>query len=376
MTTSFTASRRELLDVLTAIAPIVPNKPQRDILKCIKIKAQQGNPDTILIYACSNDLESFATYRLDTNVIVQNQGEFVVPAVTFLDYIKSLESDTIEIHQTSEEALKINESGTEMEVGLQDILEFPEFPTIPVDKKDWVALPLSAVKHALSLVIFAVADKGHPKWGALGGTCIHFEKGKVSFIGTDIHRASVAELEIDGQKLDGSYLVSANAMEMASKFLNADFEILPNPPNNLILKNDKCSLFIRLIGGDFPPVKSAITSNKHQQSLDLVVSDFAKQVRKAVLAVDQYNTIRIEIKNDVLHLIAKTKEQRKNIKVTHAINYKGNGIQFAVNCQYLLDLLKASSNDEPLIMRFNRSNQPLLFSQTNFQHLLQTQEVK
>lgn len=321
-------------------------------------------------------METFASYCLKTNIIVQKSGEFVVPAVIFTDYIKSLESDTIEIHQVSEEILKIKEAGTEMEVGLQDLLEFPEFPTIPTDKKEWVKLPINAVKHALSLVIFAVADKGHPKWGALGGVCLQFEKDKINFVGTDLHRASISELPVPGQKVEGVYLISATAMEMASKFLNADFEVLPNPPNNLILKNADCNLFIRLIGGDFPAVKNLVTTNNHPQNLEFDVSDFGKQVRKAALAVDKHNTIRVEIKDEKVNLVAKTKDQRKNIKVERAIAYKGNGIHFAVNCQYLLDLLKVADNAEPLVMRFNRNNQPLLFTQPNFKHLLVPQEIR
>jgi len=374
MTTNFTINRKELCDALTAALAVVPNKPQRDILKCIKIKAIQSTPDSILIYA--TDLETYVIYKVDKDVIVSKEGEFVVPAITFFEYIKSLEGDSVDVHQTSEEGLKINESGTEMEVGLQDLAEFPDFPEIPKSKNDWVSLPDIAIKRALSLVIFAVADKGHPKWGALAAVCMNFEKDKISFIGTDQHRASVANLEIIGQNLTGSYLISASAMETVGKIFNSDFQLLPNAPNSLIFRSDHCTLFVRLITGDFPPVRRIVDLHKHQQTLELIVPDFLRQVKKAALAVDQHNTIKIEIKDAKLQLIAKTKEQRKNIKVDYAINYKGNGIQFAINCTYLLDLLKASSTDEPLIMRFNRSNQSLLFEQQNFEHLVMPQETR
>lgn len=369
MTTSFSANRNCLLDGLSAIMGIVPHKPQRDILKCLKIKVEfgsDGSNDSLKLFA--TDLESYIVYNVEQNILIQNEGEFVVPAQIFYDYLKNLEDDTVNVLVSSEETLQINETGVELEVGLQDLQEFPEFPEIPNTQLTWVDLDQLSLKNALSRVLFAVAEKGHPRWGALSAVLLSLEKEKIILIGTDQHRASLVEFEVAGQKLEAQYLIAGTAMETAAKIFNGAIQIAPNAPNNVIVKNNNCVLFLRLVNGDFPSVQKFIP--KHPHKLEFSAQDLMKQVKKAALAVDQNNTIRFEIKNDMLCLSTKTREQRKATKIEKAINYKGDGIQFLINCEYLQDLLKVAHDDEPLVLHFNQNHQPLLFTQTNFQHLL------
>jgi DNA polymerase III beta subunit len=374
MTISYSVSTKLLLRAITAVSAVVPHKPSRDILKCLKVKAEigiSGGCDIITLFA--TDLETYATFTISENVVVLTPGEFVVPAQTLFDYIKNLEDDTINM-SVEDEALKISESGTELVVGLQDIQEFPEFPIIPVTKTDWITLSLEAIKHSLSQVVFAVAEKGHPRWGSLSSICINLSKEVINLAGTDQKRASLVEFPIAAQTLEGQYLVTATALELVTKLFDVDFQMTPNTPNNLIFKNSECVLFVRLVAGDFPSFSKILP--KHPNQVALSVPELTRQVKKAALAADQHDTLKMEIKNDKLCLSAKTREQRKGVKIEKALVYAGSEIQFAINCKYLLDLLKASKDDEDLMLHFNKNNQPLLFTQTNFKHLMMPQETR
>lgn len=372
----FSVSTQSLLDALTAISAIVPNKPQRDILKCIKIQAILGTDekaDSLMLSA--TDLESYIEYTISENVMIHHDGSFVVSALTILDYLKNIEDDTVKISTTEEDSLKIKESGAEFEVVTQEVAEYPEFPEVPIAKTGWITLPRDLMQNALDKVVFAVAAHGHPKWGSLSSVCFNLTKDSINLIGTDTYRASIFEFPIPTQNIiEGQYLIAAKSMLFLSKVFTADFQMLPNAPNNVIFRNNECTLYLRLVGGNFPPVKKIVP--KHPQSIQLTVAEFTKQIKKAALAADKHNTVKIEIQEGKLRLSANTRELRKNVKVERDLTYKGIGIKFAVNCDFILGLLKASEDDEVLTLHFNKNNEPIVFTQNSFVHFLVPQEAK
>lgn len=370
--TSFTVDTKIFQNALASVYPIVPNKPSRDVLKGVKIIAKTGNPDTLELLV--TDLETYAKAAIKTDVIVQTPGEFVAPAQVLFEYVKSLSEQNIELRITPEESIKVNESGTEFEVGIKDVDEFPEFPKIP-DNLNWIDLPSADVALALSRVVFAVADKGHPRWGALSAICLDFSEDKITLIGTDQHRASLADIIVDTKISDKQFLVSAKALALLPKVLTGNLKVSVDNKNAVILTDGNNYLFVRLMHGNYPAVRKFVPK-KHPNKLLIETNLLLHQVRKAALATDQHGLLRISLKKDKLLLAAKTREQRRVAKIEQDIVYSGPEAEFAFNCKYLLDLLKAADNNEELEIQFNKSNHPVLFKQTDFKHVMVPMEIR
>lgn len=367
---SFTVNSAEFLNAISSIFPIVPSKPPRDILKCFRIKAVQGREESITIYA--TDLETFATSILKNSVIVHTPGDFVVPAAILLEYARSLDGGTTTL-VTQEAELKITEGEAQLGVGLQDLDEFPEFPELP-DSATYYPVPLAALSKALSQVIFAVADKGSPRWGTLNAVCMETEGQEVSLIGTDQHRASVVSMEVTSSLSSGNYLIPSKTLALVPKiFNNEEVNISFDSSNNLILSDGSSTVMIRLLSGSYPPVKDFVPD--HPNSIDIDAGAFLKQVKKSALATDNHSSLKLELTNDKIKLFSKTRQQRKTVKVEFPLTYGGDTFEFAINCKYLLDMLKAANNGEPLKMFFNQNNQPILFTQDSFKHLIVPQVV-
>jgi len=370
--TSFTVDTKIFEKALASVYPIVPNKPSRDVLKGVKIIAKSGATDTLELLV--TDLETYAKASVKTDVIVQKAGEVVVPAQILFDYVKSLSAQNIELRATDEETVKVNESGTEFEVGIKDLDEFPEFPEIPKGI-NWIELSSANVSHALSRVGFAVADRGHPRWGALSAICMDFDKDKITMIGTDQHRASLVEVEADTKLSDKQFLVSAKALALLPKVLDGDIKVSVGSKNAVILTDGDNYLFVRLMHGQYPPVRK-IVPKKHPNMLAIETKLLLHQVRKASLATDQHGTLRMSLSKDKLLLQTKTREQNRVAKIEQDVVYSGPDAKFAFNCKYLLELLKAADNNEELEIHFNKSNNPVLFKQTNFDHVMVPLEVR
>jgi len=369
-----------LKQVLDALVPAVPNKPSRDILKCIKITAKVGSPDTLTFQV--TDLERFLTFQLPSNkganYLILTEGTFAVPAQIFANYARAIEDIDTTIQLTTENTLKLKSgqpganTTTEFEVGVLDIDDFPDFPTTD-NVKNWIEIESDALRFGLSRVLFAVADKGHPKWGALSSVCIELENNKLSLIGTDQHRASVISIELDQPRtaFKQTLLVNATALEIVSKIFEGTIKMSLDSANALIFNAENVTMFIRLVSGNFPPVRNFLPKHPHKLQLD--AKTFLREIKKVQLATDQFAAIKVSLRKDKATLIAKTKEEKKMAKVEYGITNTGSDIDFTINCKYLIDVLKVGDSLE---LSYNKNNQPIMFKAEGFEHVIVPQETR
>lgn len=368
--TSFTVDTRELGEALASVTPVIPRRPSRDVLKCVKFKAIMGQNDRLELSA--TDLETYVVINISSGVMVQNAGEFVVPAQVIIDYVKSLEAPTVDMTLANSGVIQISEDGAQFEVGIQDIDEFPDFPKRPTTNDD-LELDVGDLFQALDRVAFAVASEGHPRWGALSAVCMELSENAITLIGTDQHRASLASISVTPGRKE-QYLVNAKSLAILPKVFTEPVKLCFTN-NAIIFYSDANSLYIRLMQGNFPPVRQFVPT--HQNELKIDPRSFLRQVRKAALAADEHSSIKIVIKDDKIGLYAKTRIQRKLAKVEQTLeDYNGPDFEFAVNCKYLIELLKAANNNEELLMKFNKNHQPILFKQDRFDHVMVPVEVR
>jgi DNA polymerase III beta subunit len=369
-----------LKQVLDALIPAVPNKPSRDILKCIKITAKQGSPEDTLTFQVT-DLERFLTFELPcnkgANYLVTTEGTFAVPALVFANYARAIEDVETTIQLTPENTIKLNSgksgsSTAEFEVGVLDIDDFPDFPTTN-NVKNWIDVEADALRFGLSRVLFAVADKGHPKWGALSAVCIELENSKLSLIGTDQHRASVISLDLDQPRTAAkqTLLVSATALEIVSKIFEGTIKMSLDSANALIFNTGSVTMFVRLVNGNFPPVRNFLPKHPHKLQLD--AKTFLKEIKRVQLATDQFAAIKVSLRKDKATLLAKTKEEKKTAKIEYGITNTGSDIDFTINCKYLIDVLKVGDSLE---LSYNKNNQPIMFKADGFEHVIVPQETR
>jgi len=101
-----------------------------------------------------------------------------------------------------------------------------------------------------------------------------------------------------------------------------------------------------------------------------------KQVKKASLATDQNGTIKFALSENLMHLSTKTRQQRRVANIKIEVPYKGPETKFAVNCKFLLDVLKAVDQQEDIEISFDKSNQPIHFKQNQYDHVVMPQEIR
>lgn len=362
-----------LLDKFMAL---VPNKPSRDILKSIKLSCKQfgeldvDKQDYLLVQA--TDLETFLTYKLSACVKTTKEGNFVVPARVLVDYSKTLrEEDPISVETTEETSvIKITSGSTQFEVAEQDMDEFPKFPEVPtINESDWINVPIDSFNDVLSKVDFAVADEGDPKY-AFTAVCLLLEENSLTLMGSDSHRVSIGNVPITNIKTK-KVLVTPKALVQIGKVFDTDFQLFLGE-NNIIAKADSVTLISRIVSGNYPDVKKIIPN--HPNKITFNVPVLLGEVKKVSIAADKSQLVKVTIKSDKIILASKAREQRKTATVEIPISYEGAEVKLGINCQYLLDLLKAADKEE-IEMQFNSSRTPVLFSQPGFKHVISLMET-
>lgn len=360
--------------LLEKFMSLVPNRPNRDILKSLKICCKQyvkkeSENDYLLIQA--TDLETFLTCRLTSSLITTREGKFVIPARTLLDYVKTLrEEDPITFESTEENLIKINSGTTQFEIAEQDIDEFPKFPELPeISELDWINVPLDAFNEVLSKVDFAVAHEGDPKY-AFTAICLLLEKDSLTLMGSDSHRVSIGNVPINN-KLEKKILVTPKSLVQISETFDTDFQLYFGE-TNFIAKSETTYLISRIVSGNYPDVKKIVPT--HPNTVKLNVPVFLSEVKKVAIATDKSHLVKLSLETNKLKLSSKTREQRKAASVEYSIDYQGPSVALGINCQYLLDLLKAA-NKEEIELKFNTSRNPVLFIQSGFKHIISLMEI-
>jgi DNA polymerase-3 subunit beta len=358
----------KLANSLSSLMPIVPAKPNRDTLKNVKLSVNKNL--TLMV----SDAEIYAQLVIDgSNITVLKEGEILVPAQAFLDFIKSFGSDndiSIEHDDDNSAVLKIECDGSKFEIGIQDLDEFPHFPEIP-DNAEKFEISAEEFARLINKSEFAAADKNNPRL-ELNAVCILCSNDDISLMATDTKRMAIASSKLKNPVMeDRKLLVTPRALAQITKMATTGDVNLLVSSSTLFVKSEFSCLSVQLIDAKFPPINDLIPN--YSKSIKLQTTDFMNHLKQAFLAADSKNTVRFRIKENEIVLSARIREQNKNATVKYKCEYKEEPVEVAFDGKFLLDALKAAETSE-ILFSFEESDQPLYFTEPGFQYILAVQE--
>ena len=235
----------------------------------------------------------------------------------------------------------------------------------------WISVDAHAFQQAFKRVSFAVAKEGDPKF-TFTAICVRVSSTDIYLMGSNSHRASIGKIDIKAPGLvTTQVLVTPSSLAQINRMFENTFKLYFGK-NAVVAKDAENILFMRVVSGNFPDIKKYIPS--YQNSLVVDVDDFLSQVQKAALAVNKSSTLRLSLSKNLLRLTSESRRPRKSAKIDWAIQYSGKEIEFALNCAYLRDVLKAADSSG-ITIHFGEDNEPLLFTQPNFQYMMVPQEI-
>jgi len=335
----FTVSKTDLVRELNLSQGVVEKKTTIPILSNILLEAKGGR-----VVLTATDLELGICCSCPAKV--KKEGAGTVPAKKLLDYVRLLpDADiTIKFLENHWASLTCGRSRTKMAGMSRE--SFPELPQMPEATNRISTAMLSSM---ISKTIFAISME--ESRFTLNGALLLIRPEGVVMVSTDGHRLAYVEnvTENSAENRQFRALVPKKAMSEILK-LSQEAEadattIISGDDNHLFFQFGDRLLITRKLTGNFPDYERVLPKDHNQ-----VVTLQRDEIKSAVERVSQFadersRAIRVQFgpgEVKVFTSSVETGESEESVPAT----YTGPEIDIGFNAQYLLDFLRAISQEQ------------------------------
>ena len=355
--------QQKALNMLDIATKFVSKNSTLPILQNIYLKA---SIDSLLIRA--TDMEKYVEIEIPCEV--QIEGAITINAKTFLDILKTIESENIELsvdQKTNIMTIKTPKDTFDINgIAASEYVALPEVP-----QENSFILDTLAFSKGIEHVEYAVTEKSFSPvlTGVLMKTGKWDASNKLIFVGTDSFRLS--EYRVNHTNASDFSLIMpkalVNDMRTVVNFAIgkevADMKV--NYSENLIafsfvIEDIKIIATSLLIQGNFPEYeREEVLPTQFVTKVMLDKNECEKAIRKIwILTRDINNFIQIETKDSKVIISSGKTDKGAGITELAAI-IDGEPLTFAVNGRYISDFIK-NMESETLVFNIINSQKPVV----------------
>ncbi|HEY0827017.1 MAG TPA: DNA polymerase III subunit beta [Bacilli bacterium] len=342
------------------------------ILSGIKIDTTQAG---VTLTASDTDIsiQSFIPLldKDKTIITLQETGSVVLPANFFMEIIKKLPSQEIEIDVKESFHTVIKSGNSEIQMVGLDPEEYPVMPKLIENNS--IVMEASLLKTMIRQTVFSASmNESTP---ILTGILWNLTEGKLKFTATDRHRLSSREALIDTNPI-----ITFNNIVISAKTLNELSKIIPDrlalveivtTDNQVLFKIDHILFYSRLLDGIYPDTSKIIPQT---YKTELVIN-----TRKLADSIDRAYLLSREEKTNIVNLITKednlievSSSSSALGKITDQLEveqYSGEPLKISFNSKYMLDVLKIIDS-ETIHIGFTGAMSPIIIKANDHENML------
>ena len=344
-----TVSRQDLVKELTATQGVVERKTTIPILSNFLIEA-----DGERLNITATDLDQAIKTSAEANV--KKAGACTIPARKLYDYIKLLPDGDISIKLLDNHWVQIRcgRSNTKM-VGMAraNYPQVPEFPAVPTTSISSVAL-----KTLIARTIFAISNEESRY--TLNGALLVIKSESLAMVATDGHRLSFVEKPnelLEGISGEKRVLIPRKALQELQQLLNnseADKVEFADDEHTLFFRVGHRTLSTRKLSGQFPNFEAVMPRDNTKFAV-VRCSELSSAIQRvAQFADERSGAIRMRLEGNELKISSSSTESGES-EDTIDTPYSGDPIVVGFNSGYILDFLKALSNEGEVRLEFKDS---------------------
>ena len=289
------------------------------------------------------DLEIGIECFVEAEVI--SAGEIVLPAKYLTKIIRELPKEEIVLTtEDSNNTAQIKCGHSQFNIHGSPTDEFPLLPEVESGVN--FSLSEEKLKAIIDQIEFAVSDDESKPF--LNGGLMIIEEGKIKVAATDTYRLAYREDEIDFDDLEVDEIIipSKTLSELSKLLSDTEDEVNISVTENQTLFNfSGISIVSRLIEGQFPNYEQVIPDQNTTTAVVDKQSLLNATKRAALLAKQDSNIIKINLKSDKLIITANTPEVGQAYEEV-PIELEGEETEIAFNARYLIDCLKVISDEK------------------------------
>jgi len=303
--------------------------------------------------------------QLHIRADVEEEGSITLPSKKLFEIVRESGNNLITIHESDNNWVVITAGNSIYNLAGMASDEFPEFPEIEDDT--FVSLNSNIFLELIDKIIFSIANEQENIYSL---NAVLFEKEKrddvsyLKMISSDGHRLSIMEKQVDKDvdalNLNPVTLIPKKGIQEWKKFCEGRDSIsISFEKKQMVLKDDKATMVIRLKGGEFPNYYAIVNSIRQENKLEIERIPFLDSLKRINLFTeDNFHTIKISIENNKMVLSSQNAELG-NAKDEQTISYSGEPMVLGFNCRYFIETLQVMEC-ERLEAYINSSSSPCM----------------
>ncbi|PSL45943.1 DNA polymerase III beta subunit [Salsuginibacillus halophilus] len=344
----FTIDREEFVQGVQHVNRAISPRSTINVLTGIKIEA---DTDGLTLIGSDSDIsiQSFIPVADEEKEYLQIEqpGSVVLQAKYFVDIVKKLPGDTIEIEVQEQFAATVRSGAVVFNLNGLDPEEYPRLPKLEEDQS--FKIPQHLLKDMIRQTVFAVSSQETRP--VLTGVNLEIEEGKMTFTATDSHRLAMrsAEVETDASLSLSNIVIPGKSLTELSRIMDDAEDLIEVvvTETQVLFKFDRLMFFSRLLDGKYPVTKNMVpTQTKTDVTLER--NDLVQALERALLLSREAknNVINVKTAGDALIEITSVSAEigkvQENIEVA---SLNGEDLRISFNGKNILDALKVIDSD-------------------------------
>lgn len=341
--------KNELNEAIQRVSRAISNRTTLPILAGIKMDADI-NGLTLTASDTEISIRNFTPTESNDNQIIELErpGSIVVPAKFFVEIIRKLPEQFVEIEVLDNYKTMIRSGTAEIQIVGLDPEEFPLLPEIDQDNK--ISIYSQSLKSMIRQTVFAVSN--NESTPVLTGVLWMLQADTLKFVATDRHRLATCELQLPedfGQPFD--------QVVIPGKAMNELYRLLPDEStridivmsdNQVLFQMDDILFYSRILEGVYPDTSKIIPQNF---KTELVID-----TKTFTDALDRAYLLSREEKTNIVHLVT---HDENEIEISSSLSelgriretctpehLTGDFLKIAFNSKYMLDALKVIESEK------------------------------
>ena len=335
-----------LSDASFTVSKACATKTVTPVLECIKINAKN---DCLTLTAYDGEISIEKKIKAE----VFEEGEVCVNGKFFSDFVGKISRSEVVI-ASDEKGVVIRYGDSESYMQTLPAIDFPAVNNT-VSEEKYFTTKESSLKELISKVVFCSAtDDSRP---ILKGCLLEVKVGKLTATALDGFRMAFSQTEGESEGGDVKIVAPARTLTEISRMLDGDDEIkIFADKNRLSVQVKDTVITSRLYVGEFVRKENIYPVDFTTKAV-VTRAEIIESIERASVVIrgDKNNLVLLDVKNGKINVLANSDLGKVDESIFAEID--GKELKIAMNAKYLLDALKALT-EEKIILSFNSSVSP------------------
>jgi DNA polymerase-3 subunit beta len=277
---------------------------------------------------------------------VKKAGGGTIPARRLLDYVRLLPDGDVQVKIQENNWASLVSGRSRTRIAGMSRESFPELPKMPTVLAE---IPIGVIASMIGKTVFSISNE--ESRFTLNGALLVLKPGGLAMVATDGHRLAMIESsgEIPGIGQAYRALLPRKAMlelqKLASEAQPEALVRFSGDENHLFFELGERLLMSRKLTGNFPDYERVLPK-EHPHSVALSRDEFKGAIeRVAQFSDERSRSIRLSASDNELKIhssVSETGESEESIP----ISYDGPSTEIGFNAEYMLDFLRAISDEQ------------------------------